>query len=239
MLEFSDNENEVGASKVAQKPAFRQRKALGKKRQRSEENEQNDEPEIRQNNPPSKQLKFSSKESTVVQKQEKSFVKDTEGVKDPDNTEDSKQHVPDNSQDISTKAMTKPIKAPPASIRTVTITDFQPDVCKDFHQTGFCGYGDTCKFLHIRDELRAKKPIAKDWKIKEADTAHNIPFKCVLCKQDYKRPVKTDCEHIFCQSCFLDRYKRRKPNCYICGKDTGGTCTPVQQKELAKLISPP
>lgn len=34
-----------------------------------------------------------------------------------------------------------PIKAP-TNIRTITVTDFAPDVCKDYKQTGFCGFGD-------------------------------------------------------------------------------------------------
>lgn len=33
-----------------------------------------------------------------------------------------------------------PIKAA-TNIRTVTTTDFAPDVCKDYKQTGFCGFG--------------------------------------------------------------------------------------------------
>jgi RING finger protein 113A len=59
------------------------------------------------------------------------------------------------------------------TIRTVTIVDYQPDVCKDYKgeleplvgrgleslttffflcciETGYCGFGDTCKFLHDR-----------------------------------------------------------------------------------------
>lgn len=34
-----------------------------------------------------------------------------------------------------------PIKAA-TNIRTITVTDYSPDVCKDFKQTGFCGFGD-------------------------------------------------------------------------------------------------
>lgn len=37
-----------------------------------------------------------------------------------------------------------PVKAP-TNIRTITVTDFAPDVCKDYKQTGFCGFGDSCK----------------------------------------------------------------------------------------------
>lgn len=28
----------------------------------------------------------------------------------------------------------------PTNIRTITVTDFAPDVCKDYKQTGFCGF---------------------------------------------------------------------------------------------------
>lgn len=55
-----------------------------------------------------------------------------------------------------------------STIRTATIVDYQPDVCKDYKgthyrhalqpsyltecitETGYCGFGDTCKFLHDR-----------------------------------------------------------------------------------------
>jgi len=35
--------------------------------------------------------------------------------------------------------------AGPSNIRTITVTDYQPDVCKDYKETGFCGFGDSCK----------------------------------------------------------------------------------------------
>lgn len=56
--------------------------------------------------------------------------------------------------------------AGPSNVRQITITDYQPDVCKgesralcllwqtltlspptDYKETGFCGYGDSCKFV--------------------------------------------------------------------------------------------
>ncbi|KAI4237815.1 MAG: hypothetical protein L6R40_005840 [Gallowayella cf. fulva] len=55
-----------------------------------------------------------------------------------------------------------PIKAP-TNIRTITVTDFAPDVCKDYKQTGFCGFGDSCKFLHAREDYKQGWELDKDW----------------------------------------------------------------------------
>ncbi|CAH2354569.1 pre-mRNA-splicing factor Cwc24p [[Candida] railenensis] len=154
-------------------------------------------------------------------------------------------------QEASKVSVSKPLKAIPVSINRTTVTDFQPDVCKDFLQTGYCGYGDTCKFLHVRDESRQKRAINKEWEsvggkasqksISEVEVSGDgsrgspHPFRCVLCKSDYKSPVITSCGHLFCQKCFLDRVKK-KHACFICGKDTLGVCKPVSKAELAKLL---
>lgn len=142
-----------------------------------------------------------------------------------------------------------PVKPLPQNIKTITITDFQPDVCKDFMQTGYCGYGDTCKFLHIRDESRQKKQINRDWEtVSKKDYNNNnnsnnnnkeaVPFKCLLCKKDYSSPIRTECNHLFCQECFLNRFKvKKKTTCYICGKETNGIFTPVPKKELETLLA--
>jgi RING finger protein 113A len=125
-----------------------------------------------------------------------------------------------------------------ANIRTTTITDFQPDVCKDFLKNGYCGYGDTCKFLHIREELKQKKPLEKDWEVgSKKSPTEAIGDKCVICEQEYSLPVKTDCGHVYCKTCFLTRYKT-KPECFICGKQTNGIMKPLSSKQLANLISP-
>lgn len=33
--------------------------------------------------------------------------------------------------------------------------DYQPDICKDYKETGFCGYGDACKFVHDRGDYKS------------------------------------------------------------------------------------
>jgi RING finger protein 113A len=55
-----------------------------------------------------------------------------------------------------------PVKAP-TNIRTVTTTDFAPDVCKDYKQTGWCGFGDSCKFLHAREDYKQGWQLDKEW----------------------------------------------------------------------------
>jgi RING finger protein 113A len=42
-----------------------------------------------------------------------------------------------------------PMRAP-TNIRSTVRWDYQPDICKDYKETGFCGFGDSCKFLHDR-----------------------------------------------------------------------------------------
>lgn len=71
-------------------------------------------------------------------------------------------------QEVAKSMRVGPQRMNNSTIRTVTMIDYQPDVCKDYkgqpsflqvmmlslsHQfleTGYCGFGDTCKFLHDR-----------------------------------------------------------------------------------------
>jgi RING finger protein 113A len=125
-----------------------------------------------------------------------------------------------------------------SSIRMSTVFDFARDECKDFRQTGFCGYGDSCKFVHARDDFKAGWKLNRDWDLSKQEEkekeVEGIPFRCVLCKDSYKDPIKTKCGHYFCEKCFLDRSHKTK-TCFICGKDTENVALPAKYlKHLLK-----
>lgn len=58
---------------------------------------------------------------------------------------------------LTTKDLTEDEKPKPeeaSTIKTSLTVDYQRDVCKDFLKNGYCGFGDTCKFLHYREEYK-------------------------------------------------------------------------------------
>jgi RING finger protein 113A len=146
-----------------------------------------------------------------------------------------------------------PVKAP-TNVRTITVTDFAPDVCKDYKQTGFCGFGDSCKFLHAREDYKQGWQLDKEWEKvgskaakpgektaagqedmdEEEKMLQDIPFACIICKEPYKNPVVTKCGHYFCERCAMTRYmKEKKRTCANCGADTAGTFNVARKlKEL-------
>ena len=152
-----------------------------------------------------------------------------------------------------------PLKAP-TNIRTITVTDYMPDVCKDYRQTGFCGFGDSCKFSHIREDYKQGWALDREWEVQtkgkklegtivasvnredlakdeenaeEAAMLEKIPFACIICKKSYTQPVITKCGHYFCENCALQRY-RKNPNCAVCGAGTNGVFNSA--KTLNKLL---
>ncbi|KAI0368315.1 hypothetical protein BV20DRAFT_1022771 [Pilatotrama ljubarskyi] len=129
-----------------------------------------------------------------------------------------------------------------STIRTVTIVDYQPDVCKDYKETGYCGYGDTCKFLHDRgtylagwqlDKLAANpKKQAEEESDTDSDD-EDIPFACIICRKPYTDPVVTRCGHYFCSTCAIKRFAKT-PKCAACGAPTAGIFNRAD-KVIAKL----
>lgn len=144
-----------------------------------------------------------------------------------------------------------PVKAP-TNVRTITVTDFAPDVCKDYKLTGYCGFGDSCKFLHTRDNYKQGWQLDKEWEkagkepskdkkgeddmTEEEKMLKDIPFKCIICKDDYKNPIVTKCGHYFCEKCAMQRYiKEKKKTCANCGADTAGSFAIA--KKLKELLT--
>ncbi|CAH1995501.1 unnamed protein product [Acanthoscelides obtectus] len=94
-----------------------------------------------------------------------------------------------------------PIRAP-ANLRATVRWDYQPDICKDYKETGFCGFGDSCKFLHDRSDYKHGWQLEREWnegsysQESDDDTKYEIhsdeeelPFKCVICRGSFVDPV--------------------------------------------------
>nr|KAG5693452.1 hypothetical protein BaRGS_022339 [Batillaria attramentaria] len=94
-----------------------------------------------------------------------------------------------------------PVRAP-AHLRATVRWDYQPDICKDYKETGFCGFGDSCKFLHDRsdykhgwqleremDEGRYGQNDEQNYEISSDED--DLPFKCFICRRSFTNPVIT------------------------------------------------
>nr|AAR97523.1 zinc finger protein 183 [Xenopus laevis] len=136
-----------------------------------------------------------------------------------------------------------PIRAP-EHLRATVRWDYQPDICKDYKETGFCGFGDSCKFLHDRSdykhgwqlerELEEGRYGANDEENYEVSSdEEDLPFKCFICRDTFKNPIITKCRHYFCEKCALEHY-RKSQRCYVCNTQTNGVFNPAKDL-IAKL----
>ena len=147
------------------------------------------------------------------------------------------------------KSMNKygPIRAP-SNIRSTVRWDYAPDICKDFKETGFCGFGDSCKFMHDRGDYKHGWQLEIEernntygksdddpgkYEIADSDDDDDLPFKCYLCRKSFKNPIVTKCKHYFCESCALGHHRKNK-RCFVCGESTGGIFNPAKDL-VAKL----
>ncbi|EIW71812.1 hypothetical protein TREMEDRAFT_43066 [Tremella mesenterica DSM 1558] len=138
---------------------------------------------------------------------------------------------------LDSKMKTGPIRAT-ANVRTITLMDYQPDVCKPYKETGFCGYGDSCKFMHDRGDYLAGWQLDKldpsDAKeVEQVDEGEDVPFACLICRKPFTEPVITKCGHYFCMNCAVARFVK-SPKCYACGAPTSGIFNKAE-KILAKM----
>ncbi|KAF5969287.1 pre-mRNA splicing factor cwc24 [Fusarium coicis] len=137
-----------------------------------------------------------------------------------------------------------PVKAS-SNVRTITVMDFKPDVCKDYKKTG-CVQGWQLD-REWEEVTKGKKNLGatvvasanRDKKVENADDAdeiamlEKIPFACIICEGPYREPIQTRCGHYFCEPCALKRY-RKDPTCAACGAGTNGVFNSA--KNLKKLL---
>ncbi|KAI1707963.1 zinc finger c-x8-C-x5-C-x3-H type (and similar) domain-containing protein [Ditylenchus destructor] len=128
--------------------------------------------------------------------------------------------------------------------------DYAPDICKDYKETGFCTFGDSCKFMHDRSDYKHGWEIERDWeagKLKEAkddeyaitsdedEDKDTLPHSCFICRNGFKNPVITKCKHYFCETCAIEQYRKTK-KCAVCGTNTEGVFS-VAKDIIVKMKS--
>lgn len=146
----------------------------------------------------------------------------------------------DTAQNNASSGMVRkgPIRAP-EHLRATVRWDYQPDICKDYKETGFCGFGDSCKFLHDRSDYKHGWQIEREmaegtygageeenWEVSDSDD--EMPFKCFICRESFVKPIVTKCQHYFCEKCALSHYRKSK-RCFVCGKATMGVFNPAKE----------
>jgi RING finger protein 113A len=47
----------------------------------------------------------------------------------------------------------------PSFIKVTSRIDHNPEICKPYFETGYCGYGDTCIFIHDRTDYKSGHQI--------------------------------------------------------------------------------
>ncbi|KAG2429293.1 hypothetical protein HXX76_011061 [Chlamydomonas incerta] len=137
-----------------------------------------------------------------------------------------------------------------AYVRVTARFDYQPDVCKDYKETGYCSYGDACKFMHDRGDYKSGWELDKMWEEEQKRKAEalakgwnpdadgeeeaeeggareddELPFACFICREPWEAckspPVVTRCKHYFCEKCAL-KHNTKTSKCAVCGVATQG-----------------
>ncbi|EDR26395.1 RING finger protein 113A, putative [Entamoeba dispar SAW760] len=130
--------------------------------------------------------------------------------------------------------------------------DYQPEICKDFYETGYCGYGENCKFIHDRSLTKSSLTLEREFEenrkheaqkkteelMKEQKEADEIKLQkekeqkketiCPKCQKKYneeKTPMIMKCGDWICSDCAIGCKK-----CPVCNTSTGGVFKAAKRK---------
>lgn len=81
-------------------------------------------------------------------------------------------------------------------------------ICKPFKETGYCGYGDTCKYAHER--------------FVDYEDVSSEHASCLYCKSSFREPVTTLCGHIFCSCCAVEIFLKMTAVLSVLNQRWGG-----------------
>ncbi|XP_068960497.1 E3 ubiquitin-protein ligase RNF113A-like [Petaurus breviceps papuanus] len=132
-----------------------------------------------------------------------------------------------------------PVRAP-VHLRATVRWDYQPDVCKDYKETGFCGFGHSCKFLHDRSDYKHGwqleredrggpdgAPDAAAYEVSADGERGRASSFCPVCRGPFRSPVAAPCGHCLCRACALSHF-RTSPRCCVCERPTHGVFNPAR-----------
>ena len=141
--------------------------------------------------------------------------------------------------------------------------DYQPDLCKDYKDTGYCGYGDACKFMHDRGDYLSGWQLERQWQAKQDErkrkflegidpdeeggesapsksAEEELPWGCLICRGPFVDAIATTCKHYFCEACALRRYNvEKQKGCFICLQPTNGIFNVRAQGRLPRSAGQP
>ncbi|CEP09297.1 hypothetical protein [Parasitella parasitica] len=220
------------------------RKRRVKKGMDEDDNDDDDEVEDRDNGVG---IQYAADRSATIRKDDAATRYDTEWELEKKELESKTKKEP--KKDVMNAKMSVGPQRAPANLRVTQRFDYQPDICKDYKETGFCGYGDTCIFLHDRGDYKTGWQLEKEWEeasknkaqpadankyaISDDSDDDELPFACLICRQEFTDPVVTRCGHYFCETCAIKNYQK-SPKCFACGAPTQGVFN-TAKKMLAKL----
>ena len=145
------------------------------------------------------------------------------------------------------RAVRGPVRAP-TFVRVTTRWDYEKVYCRDWKECGFCVFGDCCKYIHDRTDLKHGWELEdkyqeligatvsdEDYEVSSANETddEDLPFKCYICRKSFDEPIETLCKHYFCLSCAMKHYQKTQ-KCFICNTNTKGVFNPAK-RIMAKL----